>query len=80
MKTPRERYQNDNNFRVLVDTMVANIHRCNYTPSEMREAALLACIIYDEQKVRTITVPKFSEGVEEALKVIESFTNSQPQD
>jgi len=67
MKTPRERYQNDNSFRLLVNTMVANIHSCNYTPLEMREAALLACIIYEEQKIRTMRFPKFSEGVEEAL-------------
>ena len=51
MKTPRERYQNDNHFRVLVDLMVAHIDQCKYTPSEMREAAIMASIIYEEHRL-----------------------------
>lgn len=50
MKTPREKYRNDNMYRVLVDMMVEQINQCNYTPSEMREAAVLASIIYEERK------------------------------
>ena len=49
MKNPREKYLNDNMYRVLVDMMVEQIDQCNYTPSEMREAAVLASIIYEER-------------------------------
>jgi len=49
MKTPREKYLNDAHFKRLVDTMMNQIHNCNYTPSEIREASLLASIIHEEQ-------------------------------
>ncbi len=49
MNTPRQRYKSDNNFATLVDMMVSHINQCNFTPSEMREAAILASIIYEEQ-------------------------------
>ena len=44
--TTRERYYTDTNFHCLVDMMVDYITACKYTPTEMREAAILACIIY----------------------------------
>ena len=48
MQSPRERYYSDPSFRTLVDMMVAHIHSCKYTPSEMRDASILASIIYAE--------------------------------
>lgn len=50
MENPREKYLNDNMYRKLVDVMVDQIDQCNYTPSEMREAAVLASIIYEERQ------------------------------
>ena len=50
MKTPREKYYNDANYKYLVDIMVNQIVSCNYTPSEMREASILASIIHEEIK------------------------------
>jgi hypothetical protein len=47
MLTADDRYKSDPAFKSLVDMMVAFICRNEFTPSEMREAALLACIIYD---------------------------------
>ena len=70
MKTPREKYQNDPTYRAIVDVMCAHIHAAKFTPSEMREAVLLACILYEEQKVRIIMHPCFPEGVEHALNVL----------
>ena len=70
MKTPRQKYQNDNHFKTLVDMMVAHIHACNYTPSEMREAAILASIIYNEQNIKQydILIPKHLEKEMEDIK------------
>lgn len=51
MKTPKEKYQNDSHYKVLVDLMVNQIEQCKYTPSEMREAAILASIIYAEHNM-----------------------------
>lgn len=51
MMTPRDRYMTDTMFKTMVDTMIGVIHRCQMTPSELREAALLASIIYEEQQI-----------------------------
>jgi len=44
---PDERYQRDEHFRALVDLMTNAIASAQYTPTEMREAALLAAIHYE---------------------------------
>ena len=57
-KSPHERYYQDPDFRALVDMMVSYIATCKYTPSEMREASLLACIKWESIKPPEITVRK----------------------
>lgn len=52
MKTPREKYQNDPQFRMLVDILESQIHQANFTPSELREAAMLASINYEMMHIR----------------------------
>ncbi len=49
---PEDRYNRDPAFKSLVDVMHAFIQRAEYTPTEMREAALLACIHHDRLNVR----------------------------
>jgi len=51
MKSPRERYHNDLMFHQLVDLMTSHIMQAKYTPSEMRDAALLASILYEEMNL-----------------------------
>jgi len=41
--TPEERYQNDPMFHNLVDTLRYHIMKMDLTPTEIREAATLAC-------------------------------------
>lgn len=53
-KTPEGRYRNDANFRVLVDMMEAHMHHGDFTPSEMRMAALLGAIHFEMRKTRHI--------------------------
>lgn len=57
MMSPRERYHTDPAFAVLVKTMIAHIRAANYTPTELREAALLAHIIYNEMDVGIKVLP-----------------------
>jgi hypothetical protein len=60
VRTPAtERYRNDVAFRTLVDSMRAAIDHAEFTPSEIREAAMLAQIIYEETNLR----PRFVEVI-----------------
>lgn len=49
----RDRYYNDSAFKVLVDQLVYLIERGQFTPTETREAAMLAQVIYEERNIKT---------------------------
>jgi hypothetical protein len=44
------RYHNDPNFQTLVDFMVNHLRTNEYTPTEMREAVVLACTIREMER------------------------------
>jgi hypothetical protein len=50
MRTPQERYESDPVFHALVDSIHRQIERAELTPSEVREAAVLACIHYEQRR------------------------------
>ena len=76
MKTPRDRYQTDNQFKALVNMMTAYIQNCDYSPSEMREAAMLASIIYEEYRMSFNPIV-VNDKMEKALRSINRYLNSQ---
>ena len=47
MKTPREKYMYDPEYHCLVQMLESFIARAQFTPSELREAVVLACINYE---------------------------------
>lgn len=51
---PEVRYQHDTAFKNLVDVLHHFIQKAEFTPTEIREAALLACIHYESYQVRRI--------------------------
>lgn len=53
-RLPTERYKTDIVFRHLVDIFSAAIERAEYTPTEIREAAMLAQIMYEETHLRPL--------------------------
>lgn len=67
MKTPREKYLNDPSYANLVNTLVGFINDCHYTPSEIREASILASILYEENRINKTCI------IEENIKIIESL-------
>ncbi len=52
MMTPRDRYLNDPCFNSLVKSLLSYLHQSQCTQSEMQEAAVLACTIYEEDRTR----------------------------
>ncbi len=50
--TATERYQRDATFRSLVDVLEHYIHQGTYTPTELREAAILAATIHENHTLR----------------------------
>ena len=69
MKTPKEKYANDNNYRRLVDTLEALIVQAEFTPSEIREACMLACILNEQyRRVRPVVISAEAAAAMEILE------------
>ena len=70
MKTPNEKYANDHNYRRLVDMLEALIVQAEFTPSEIREACMLACILHEQyRRVRPVVI---SAEAARAMEVLET--------
>lgn len=54
MYTCEEKYQNDPQFKSIVDCMVSAIYQNKYSPSELREMAVFASIKYEMEHVRPV--------------------------
>lgn len=72
MKTPREKYMNDPEYNNLVDTLESLIESARFTPSELREACVLASINYEMRHIREINIPP---QIHDALKVLDDFVS-----
>ena len=70
MKTPKEKYANDPNYRRLADMLEALIVKAEFTPSEIREACMLACILHEQY--RRIGQVVISAEAERAMEVLET--------
>jgi hypothetical protein len=76
MKTPQEKYMYDPNYRCLVDMIENQIHVANFTPSEIREASMLACIKYEMHRAHPHTI-LVNKEVDDALNLVHEFLNTQ---
>ena len=76
MKSPREKYMNDPEYHRLVTTLEQFIERAYFTPSELREACVLASINYERKHIRNYEIdPK----LEYALNILDEFANKKPR-
>jgi hypothetical protein len=71
MKTPREKFQNDPEYNNLVCMLEHFIEEARFTPSELREACVLASINYEMRHVRERTI---DPRVDDALRILDEFT------
>jgi hypothetical protein len=51
MVSGEDRYRFDPEFHALVDSLLSAIMRLQYTPSEMRDAVMVASIMYERTKI-----------------------------
>ena len=65
-ETPQDRYLQDNGFHLMVIYLEALILDERYTPSELREAIILAVVHYNNKTIR----PKLFTAVDECSGVI----------
>jgi hypothetical protein len=73
MKSPREKYLNDPQYRHLVLTLEGLIESAHFTPSELREACILASINYEMRHVRNHQIPK---DVMSAIETLDTFVST----
>lgn len=76
MKTPREKYMNDPEYHHLVQLMESFIERARFTPSELREACVLASINYEMRHVRESQI---EPEVLHAFEILDRFTTRRKQ-
>lgn len=57
MKTPAERYRQDPYFYNIVNLLRAELARGDFTPSELREAVILAATMHEMEHVRPLFPP-----------------------
>ena len=57
VSTVEDRYGRDPQFRTVVDMLESLIRDAHMTPTEVREAAILATIHYENYTVRPIFIP-----------------------
>jgi len=72
-----EKYKRDPAYAQCVDMMEAMIHNNQFTPSEMREMAVLASIHYESKVVRPQFIKVNSEAVR-ALNTLEEIRTNCP--
>jgi len=70
MKTPKEKYMNDPEYNHLVNTLEQLIKQARFTPSELREACILACINYEMRHIRDFHI---DPRIENACMVLDEF-------
>jgi hypothetical protein len=51
---PRERYMFDPEFHSIVDMLESMLHKTQFTPTELREAVMLAAIKYEGKTIKPL--------------------------
>jgi len=68
-QSARDRYRSDVLYKNVVDTITHMISTNQFSPSEMREAAILASINYEMMHIRELHIPMTVE-LHESLELL----------
>ena len=71
----KERYQTDTAFKALVDVMTHYMVRAEFTPSEVRLAAMQAAINYEMMHMRRLYIR--TRDVDEALSTLQEKVHEE---
>jgi hypothetical protein len=70
---PADRYRRDPHFAVLVDTVYMQmLEPAHYTPTELREAVMLAAIMFEDRRTRSIFVDHLGAQITQPPAVYDS--------
>ena len=78
MKSPQDRYENDARYKTFVDVIEHMLHEAQFSPSEVREAAILACIHFEMRSTYRFRVVPIK--VNEALQTLADFRKAQKEE
>lgn len=70
-----ERYHSDPQFAALVDMFTAQLHNCDFTPSEVRLAAMMATINLESMRTRTLV--RVTPEIDKALHDLHIMINEE---
>lgn len=70
MKSPKEKYMNDPEYHNLVSMLEQMIEQARFTPSELREACMLASINYEMRHIRDMQI---DPRTMDAIRVLDDF-------
>ena len=76
MQTPKEKYESDAEYAHLVDMLTQLIHKTQFTPSELREACMLAYINYELRCIPSFKVPESKPEILAAIQTLNDFINN----
>ncbi len=75
MRSPKDKYMNDPKYHHFVQLMEDLIERADFTPSELREMCILACIHYEMRHVRERAI-EMDRRVTNAFLVLEEYVDN----
>jgi uncharacterized protein (UPF0147 family) len=74
--SPKDKYMNDPEYHQLVRMLESFIHQAKFTPSELREACVLASINYEMTHIRDRQIdPRAAQ----ALDILDEFAARRPR-
>lgn len=78
LQKAREAYRNDPQYHNLVELLIHQIETLQMSPSEIREAAMFACLMLEERTIDPMMV--FRPDSEEYRKFVMGEWNLSPED